>query len=612
MTEEKVKKREWVKNAAIIFLAVMLVLTFFSNTIMNHSLPEVAAQYVESGTISATIRGTGTVEANESFSVVSSQTRKVLSVPVKEGDEVAVGDTLLLYADADSEELKTAQTSLDDALYNYKVALLEAGDGTYSKEQRAIEKAQAALDKAKATRDANVVADADIATAQAAATAAQKAYDTQAAVVKSLEAQAASGSDNSAQIAEKNSQLNSAQTMLAAANITYKDDCASFNACALAYMKANVSGSTATEATSVYKKATAQLFEKWIKQDTFPAVSSKPSWWPDTVTFDENTVQNMDDAYTAITKLESEISSLNSDISALVASDSSSTSASLSAANVKLATLEASLSTATKALEALNTKRTNWETATEGIYTAQDGLETTLDALAEAKLADQKQSLDLQKLRTTVSEATKALNALKSGSSDSAIKSTVNGVVKTVSTSAGKTTNSGDELIVVEVPDLGYSVKLSVTKAQSQKVKVGDTGTLSGYGYWGDQVTARLTSIRTDPENPSTNKLLVFDLEGEVDSGSSVTVAIGEKSSNYDAIVPNSAIRSDSNGSFVLAVITKSTPLSNRYIATRIDVEVLASDDVNTAVSGGITSGDFVITTSTKPIEAGTQVRLAD
>ena len=28
-------RRDWVKNAIIIFLAVLLVLTFFSNTIMN-------------------------------------------------------------------------------------------------------------------------------------------------------------------------------------------------------------------------------------------------------------------------------------------------------------------------------------------------------------------------------------------------------------------------------------------------------------------------------------------------------------------------------------------------------------------------------------------------
>ena len=37
MAEEKKFKRGWVKNVAIIFLAVLLVLTFFSNTIMNRS-----------------------------------------------------------------------------------------------------------------------------------------------------------------------------------------------------------------------------------------------------------------------------------------------------------------------------------------------------------------------------------------------------------------------------------------------------------------------------------------------------------------------------------------------------------------------------------------------
>ena len=40
--DTNVKRREWVKTVAIIFLAVLLVLTFFSNTIMNASLPEVA------------------------------------------------------------------------------------------------------------------------------------------------------------------------------------------------------------------------------------------------------------------------------------------------------------------------------------------------------------------------------------------------------------------------------------------------------------------------------------------------------------------------------------------------------------------------------------------
>ena len=67
--ENGVRKREWVKTAAIILLAVLLVLTFFSNTIMNRTLPEVATQSVTSGSITARVRGTGTVVANGSYQV---------------------------------------------------------------------------------------------------------------------------------------------------------------------------------------------------------------------------------------------------------------------------------------------------------------------------------------------------------------------------------------------------------------------------------------------------------------------------------------------------------------------------------------------------------------
>ena len=82
---EKPKNREWVKNAAIIFLAVLLVLTFFSNTIMNRSLPEVATQMVTSGSVTARVRGTGTVVANGNHEVKAETTRVIRSVLVKAG-----------------------------------------------------------------------------------------------------------------------------------------------------------------------------------------------------------------------------------------------------------------------------------------------------------------------------------------------------------------------------------------------------------------------------------------------------------------------------------------------------------------------------------------------
>ena len=48
---EKVLKNAPDKNAIIIFLAVMLLLTFFPTPFSLFSLPEVAAQYPASGTV---------------------------------------------------------------------------------------------------------------------------------------------------------------------------------------------------------------------------------------------------------------------------------------------------------------------------------------------------------------------------------------------------------------------------------------------------------------------------------------------------------------------------------------------------------------------------------
>ena len=123
------KRREWVKNAAIVFLSIMLVLTFFSNTIMNYSLPEVATEYVQSGTITAKVRGTGNLEATDPYSVVVTESRKIESVNVKNGDVVEKDAVLFYLEDVESEELKTAQKELDDLRLAYLTGLF-TGDIT--------------------------------------------------------------------------------------------------------------------------------------------------------------------------------------------------------------------------------------------------------------------------------------------------------------------------------------------------------------------------------------------------------------------------------------------------------------------------------------------------
>ncbi len=85
INEKSYRKKSIIKTVAIVFLAVLLVLTFFSNTIMNYSLPEVSAQYVSRGTITTRIRGSGTVEANSNYEVRIGQRRKIREVLIKQG-----------------------------------------------------------------------------------------------------------------------------------------------------------------------------------------------------------------------------------------------------------------------------------------------------------------------------------------------------------------------------------------------------------------------------------------------------------------------------------------------------------------------------------------------
>ena len=190
------------------------------------------------------------------------------------------------------------------------------------------------------------------------------------------------------------------------------------------------------------------------------------------------------------------------------------------------------------------------------------------------------------------------------------IAANVSGVISAIHVSAGSTAAAEQPVVEITVADRGYTISVPVTTEQARQVRVGDTAQITNY-YWGD-ITATLENIANDPQSMGKQKLLIFRISGEgVEAGTNLTLSIGQRSANYDCLVPNSAIRSDANGSFVLVVTAKSSPLGNRYVANRVEVQVLASDDTMSAVTG-LANGDFVITTSTKPLEAGDMVRLPD
>ena len=249
---------------------------------------------------------------------------------------------------------------------------------------------------------------------------------------------------------------------------------------------------------------------------------------------------------------------------------------------------------------------TSANTLAEQVKSAKQALE---DKIFEQGLADGS-ALDLEAAKKAIDEKKADIEKLTQNADEVEVKAKVGGTVSAINVTAGNNAGAETPLMTLNLTDRGYTVKISVTNEQAKKVRVGDSAELVNYWYGGD-IQATLENITNDPSNPGKARLLVFRLTGDVEPDTNLTLSIGQKSANYDCIVPNSAVRTDSNGTFVLAIVAKSTPLRTRYTATRVDVQELAKDDTVTAVTG-LSSGDFVITTSTKPIEAGTQVRLVE
>lgn len=633
--ENGTKRREWVKNAIIIFLVVMLLLTFFSNTIMNYSLPEVSAQYVRGGTLSEQIRGSGTVEASQNYEVKIDETRTIAGVEVKVGDEIEKGATLFTLEDKESAELDEAKKNLeaekqklDDLRLDYDKALLKTGVD-YSKENLSI--ANQEDDIALAKEDLSKLADY-----QAAYEKAQNKTKDCESAVKDLEEQisAFSSEDYASLGSSYYNMISSAKTSMEDAEKSkgtteekikeYEAEIASGgNQEAISAAKKAIDDKLleidqATENMMLETDADKQIaYQQSIDrmrleldhlQDDYNSALSKSSTYSRNVQLlnaEKTTLENRTKAYDSKKKKYDDT----------------------------LASIKAELRDKQKAAQDLLDEAKAEEDALakkadKTVDEAEEEIRKMERTLAEAKIdLELKQredaqkagedSLDMKDKQSKIADQQKVISdcednvkKLEEKSIGAAITAQVGGKITEINVVAGEEAEAQKTVAKIEMSEKGYTLEMTVTTEQAKKVRIGDEAEIQ-YFWYGD-ASATLQSITTDAQNPARNKILKFAVKGDVTPGQRLQLAMGSKGQNYDVIVPNSAIREDNNGKFVLSVVAKSSPLGNRYVAERVDVEVLASDDTSSAVSGAISGSDFIITTSTKPIEAGMQVRLVE
>lgn len=798
MGKDAARRRAWVKNAAIIFLAFLLVLTLFSNTIMNYSLPEISAQYAKYGTISNAIKLSGTVKSNASYSVVydeaaagddgtaaTTQTRKVVSVYVKVGDTVALGDPILALQGGASAELEDAEKKLAEAEQAYELALLQddvtsltsgqtlteaeqaiadakaeldklnalyakllAGTDTTGviKEQiKALEKSVKSMTKEKSAADSKItelegkiatenqkieedfsgVSLADrlrLATEEASELELQVyALKDALEVAKETLNELKGKSDNVSDASSIASTIESLEKEIESLEKTVSRAREDFADKLKSAAKKTTTGSTnadseddtgdesgaSTQAKTAYLKdlssSTWSDLEKAVLRsydwediyDHFESILKKALLkeipgivWDDVK---DEVAEYIDDVASMVKAHKRSMEDYDEDINAkskelsdaqeklkLLGFDVGSTDSlvdyemqqRLDAAQKEYDNTSAELTEVTTKYEEAKTsvkslteqnqsseKIAEYEKALDEydavseelekkLEEANDQLDKLNDDLADAEegtsqkpedvltqIEDKKNEITAKETSLAIAKATgtadstkteyereaqrkeieelKAkVEAYKNAPETTDVAAPIAGRIVSVNYVPGESVSSGNTVAQIEISDKGYVCEISVASDEARKIQVGSTCTITNSWRYND-VSASVTQVRNDPQSQGKQRIVVIEVTGDVYDGQSLTFSIGDKSQSYDSVLPNSAIREDSDGKFVLVVESKKTPLGVRYTAVRYDVTIVASDDTQSAVSG-LYGNEFVIINTTQPVSDGQYVRLAD
>lgn len=550
---KKRKSRKWIIKALIAFLVIMGILTFFSNTIMNMTLTQVSTQQVYGATLSNISRASGTLHANTELKVKAPGEMTVADVPVYLYQEVQEGDVLATF------EVSSEHEDLDEARKNLQALEKEmeydarkpADSSDYYDMEMAVYDAEKAVKQAEKNLAAAKNKDTTVAQTKAD--------------IKAIQDQITQLEKDKAVLETKKEELEQRRDA--------------------AYEKIEMAKETLT-----------------IAQDALAACITDPS----DPNFDQAALdqanKDVADAQKAIEKEQSSYNStaqeLNTVCSQLVDKDAAYTKKTTELEEKKLDLTE---------FEQI----TSVEDAERALKDAKHALQVARKTLSDAKTnagidSDRDKDTKEEKLKRK-EELEKQIKDLEEYYKITEVRAPISGTVISISTSRGSQCMKGDEMFIIADMESGMYVECQVQKKDADNMLIGsDVRT----DYCDSAV---VDSIRPDPSDPVNSRIVRITVEGSymVPGAMQISCTISTSNRYYDCVVPKGAVQSDTEGSFIYILLTKNTPLGERYIARKVPVKVLAEDATSYAIEGAGVSMAYCIVRTEKPIKNGEQVRLA-
>lgn len=229
--------------------------------------------------------------------------------------------------------------------------------------------------------------------------------------------------------------------------------------------------------------------------------------------------------------------------------------------------------------------------------TAEAGSYTTQSAQVDLELAKK----ELEKLQKVQSE-------------NGEVKAPEDGVLKSSTIAAGGVTDDTASLMFGWG---GYRVKGNLTAEDLSKAETGDEVKIMVPGQ-GKTLKKNIGEIsgNTNQQGEGQTAAGVFYAEMEEKEavyGSEISYEISRQTdSSYKQVIPLSAVRKDSDGTFCLVAEEEKTVLGNEYRAKRVAMTVVEKDSTSAAITSSLGQEDKIITGSSKDIAPEDKVRLEE
>ncbi len=571
------KRRAKVIRAMIAFVVVLAVLTFFSNTIMNLTIPKVMGSYASRGNLSYSNNARGTIAVENKTDVKGLDGRTVDQVKVDNYDLVKKGDTILtLKPIEESSDLESKRAQLKELLRAQEYDSRLSDDTDFSTYYDSINVAKETLSQAQET-------------------------------LESVRNRGAVEAENRAIINDESARAVSLEASVTAAAKTVEDlnkDIAAIDA-QIAPLQSQI---------DVYVALGTPIPTPTpVPGTTDPATTpdgstTTPAPDLDADGFDKNSpTYEMDKLMAKIKELQDQKAALEAQRDAAKARLDEA-SAELSACQGRIAEAQATI----KSLENLPTEQAAINAVNSAEHAVTAAQKALTDAQTQAGITRDKNQDTAEDRAEQIAKLEEEIDKLEKAAKITEIKAPADGYVYNVTVSSGDSLNAKDTIAyILPENDRICSVTFEFTAAAAQNIYVGmplevTSGFIEG---------CTVASIKPDPANPRGNRLVKCIVDGsDAWPGEEITVNAGRGNDNYKCVVPSSAVNQDTNGDFVYLIQGSSTPLGDKYTVKKLYVTVEAEDGVSKAIKGeGLDKYDvMIVIRAEKPLEDGQRVRLED